>query len=80
MLRFEDHSEEAGYGQEEQSSQQREDELAASASMRSMDGSYDAEGSSKAQVCPHRASVCTCGAPHESIQLLWVRSSLGHLA
>ncbi|CAL5224199.1 g6842 [Coccomyxa viridis] len=49
MLRSADHSEEEGYEQEEQSSQQREDALAASASVSSMDGDQNAEGSSKAK-------------------------------
>lgn len=53
MLRSADHSEEEGYEQEEQSSQQREDVLAASASVSSMDGDQNAEGSSKAKVRQH---------------------------
>ncbi len=75
MLRSEDHGEEAGYEQEEQSSQQREDALAASASIRSMDGSFDAEGSSKAKVWPELVSMCACRAPSGG-HIVWVRPML----
>ena len=50
MLRSEDPSEEEGYEREEQSSAQREDALAASATAQSMDGSSRAREISKAKV------------------------------
>lgn len=63
MLRSEDRSEEEGYEQEEQSSQQGENALAASASPHSMDGSDNAKGTSKAKVGPDSSTVHACRAP-----------------
>ena len=64
MLRSEDHSEEEGYEQEEQLSQQRENALAASASPHSTDGSSDAEGTNKAKARPRTCTVQACSAPY----------------